>query len=297
MKEAHHMRHYDHRGHAGNAGDVWKHFLLLEAASCLLIPDSSLVYAESHVGRPEYSLRTPGDWVGGIGKCWPLLPHLKKFCYFDLLASSNPSGLKCYPGSASLVLRAAKKRNTTLRAEIWDIDPDVTAAWKRCSEISCRDASHHAPSHKISFKDASTRDVSSDASSHEIAFHLDNGFAGVGSLLDRSPPGLLLIDPPYVDAEDAKKAQELLGEAKAKGWVVLWWFMIENETIPPGRYERFELNFSRAGLDGGRWKGSVVAVAGADDELLCRLHDQVEGFIDTIRKIDSIKRINNIGKR
>jgi len=109
MKEAHHMRHYDHRGHAGNAGDVWKHFLLLEAASCLFIPDSSLVYAESHVGRPEYSLRTPGDWVGGIGKCWPLLPHLKKFCYFDLLASSNPSGLKCYPGSANLVLRAAKK--------------------------------------------------------------------------------------------------------------------------------------------------------------------------------------------
>ncbi|RQW79371.1 MAG: 23S rRNA (adenine(2030)-N(6))-methyltransferase RlmJ [Methanothrix sp.] len=241
------MRHYDHRGHAGNAGDVWKHFLLLEAASCLLIPDSSLVYAESHVGRPKYALRTPGDWVGGIGKCWPLLPHLKNFCYFEILASSNPSGLKCYPGSASLVLEAAKMRAANLRAEIWDVDPEVAVAWQGRSNVS---------------------------------FHLENGFSGVRSLLDCSPPGLLLIDPPYVDAEDAMDAQKLLGKAKEMGWVVLWWFMMENETIPLGRYERFELEFAKAGMDGGRWKGSVVAVAGADDELLCRLHEQSERFID-----------------
>jgi 23S rRNA (adenine2030-N6)-methyltransferase len=46
------MGHYDHRVHAGNAGDVWKHFLLLEAANYLLDSDSSLVYAESHVDAP-----------------------------------------------------------------------------------------------------------------------------------------------------------------------------------------------------------------------------------------------------
>ncbi len=76
------MGHYDHRMHAGNAGDVWKHFLLLEAADCLLTPDSSLVYAESHVGRPEYSLKAAGDWEGGIGKIWPVLPSLLKFLLF-----------------------------------------------------------------------------------------------------------------------------------------------------------------------------------------------------------------------
>jgi 23S rRNA (adenine2030-N6)-methyltransferase len=245
------MRHYDHRGHAGNAGDVWKHLLLLEAASCLLIPDSSLVYAESHVGRPEYPLRTPGDWVGGIGKCWPLLPHLKDFCYFDILASGNPTGLKCYPGSASFVLEEAKRRAADLRAEIWDIDPEVEAAWQgRCS----------------------------------VSFHLGNGFSGVRSLLDRSPPGLLFIDPPYIDPADRRDAKNLLGEARSKGWVVLWWYMMENETIAGDNFERFELEFSKAGLDGGKWKGSAVAVAGADDELLCRLRDQAERFIDIIGK-------------
>ena len=35
------MGHYDHRVHAGNAGDVWKHFLLLEAADCLLDIDGN----------------------------------------------------------------------------------------------------------------------------------------------------------------------------------------------------------------------------------------------------------------
>ena len=91
------MHHYDHRVHAGNAGDVWKHFLLLEAADCLLDPDSSLVYAESHVGRPEYALRAPGDWEGGIGKIWPILPSLRNFCYFDILADLNPESQSSFP--------------------------------------------------------------------------------------------------------------------------------------------------------------------------------------------------------
>ena len=91
------MGHYNHRVHAGNAGDVWKHFLLLEAADCLLDPDGSLVYAESHVGRPEYALRAPGDWEGGIGKIWPHLPSLKNFCYFDILADLNPENPSSFP--------------------------------------------------------------------------------------------------------------------------------------------------------------------------------------------------------
>ncbi len=83
------MDRYDHRVHAGNAGDVWKHFLLLEAADCLLEPGGSLIYAESHAGRPEYVLRAPGDWEGGIGKIQPLLPYLGNFSYFDILADLN----------------------------------------------------------------------------------------------------------------------------------------------------------------------------------------------------------------
>ncbi len=243
------MHHYDHRGHAGNAGDVWKHFLLLEAASCLFIPDKSFVYAESHVGRPEYALCTPGDWVGGIGKLWPVLPKLKNFCYFEILAKLNPTGLKLYPGSAVLVLEAARRCKTDLQSEIWDADPAVAAAWQGFSGVS---------------------------------FHLGNGFSGVESLLDRSPPGLLLIDPPYIDPHDKMSAEKLLFMARDFGWVVLWWYTMETGTIPKGRLEKFELEFAKIGLDGGRWKGCVVAVAGADDELLCHLHLQSDRFIEII---------------
>jgi 23S rRNA A2030 N6-methylase RlmJ len=105
------MRHYDHKVHASNAGDVWKHFLLLEAEDCLLDPDGSLVYVDSYVGRPEYVLRAPGDWKGGIGKIRPLLPSLRNFYYFDILADLNPL---LYPGSARLIYELVKRRGVKL---------------------------------------------------------------------------------------------------------------------------------------------------------------------------------------
>ena len=133
---------YDHRVHAGNSGDVWKHFLLLEVADCLLTPDSSLVYAESHVGRPKYALKPSGDWESGIGRIWPDLPLLKNFPYFDILAELNsfepscPSETKCYPGSALLVAELAKRKKADLKIEIWDIDPAVGASWNECLDHS-----------------------------------------------------------------------------------------------------------------------------------------------------------------
>ena len=257
------MGHYDHRVHAGNAGDVWKHFLLLEVANYLLIPDSSLVYAETHVGRPEYALSTPGDWEGGIGKCWPILPSLKNFCYFDILAEFNPNRLKRYPGSALLVLQAAQKRNSILHAEVWDIDPEVAKAWRGYSRVS---------------------------------FHLGDGFLGLISLLERSPPGLLLIDPPYLDTADMTLAWELLCKAKERGWIVLWWYnMMDNEkalqgglvTAPPGGFEKYPLMFSRTGLDGGRWDGAVVALAGSDSGLKGRVERSIREFVEIMGNAES----------
>ncbi len=226
------MHKYDHRVHAGNAGDVWKHFLLLEAADFLLTPESKLVYAESHVGRPEYALRTPGEWEGGIGKLWSILPHLRNFCYFDILFNLNPRGLMLYPGSTRLVLEVAKRKGSMIQAEIWDIDEQVRVAWQGYSEI---------------------------------AFHLGDGFSGIRSLLDHSPPGLLLIDPPNIDPTEANRAEKLLGSAKEKGWIVLWWSMIGQETIPNDHFEKYSIQFSEIGLNSGSWSGCSIALAGSDD--------------------------------
>ena len=248
------MPNYDHRVHAGNAGDLWKHFLLLEVADYLLIPDSSLAYAETHVGRPKYALSTPGDWEGGIGKCWPILSSLKNFCYFNIMAEFNPGALRRYPGSACLVLQAAQRRRSMLQAEVWDIDAEVAKAWRRYSQI---------------------------------AFHLGNGFLGVRSLLDHSPPGLLLIDPPYLDSADMPLAEKLLCQAKEKGWIVLWWCMMGLETVPQGSFKKYSLKFAQAGLDGGRWDGAVVALAGSDDELKERLERRICEFVDVVSIAES----------
>lgn len=242
---------YNHQIHAGNAGDVWKHFILVEVAEHLLFRDKSLVYAESHVGRPEYALGAPGEWEKGIGRLWRHLPSLQDFLYFRILADLNPQGLRLYPGSSSLVLETAKRRGALVKAEIWDINSDLVASWQ-------------------DFSDAK--------------FHCADGFSGVLSILDRSNPGLLLIDPPYLDAKDIALAKDLLRRAKNAGWVVLWWYMLGLETAPQGDFIKCELEFSRAGMDGGRWKGAAVALAGADESLVESLRGQAERLLKIVSR-------------
>jgi 23S rRNA (adenine2030-N6)-methyltransferase len=272
------MNHYDHRVHAGNAGDVWKHFLLLEAANCLLDPDSSLIYAESHVGRPSYALRAPGDWEGGIRRIWHSLPFLLNFSYFRILSELNPGVLErdpvflMYPGSARFIIELAKRKNAYLRADVWDIDSAVEESWK---EFSSQELNF--------FQDKSPQFP-------PLMFHHGDGFSGVLSWLDDSPlGGLLFIDPPYVRPDDIHLSRKLLQKAKDRGWIVLWWYMMGMNTAPSG-LETFELQFSDAGLDGGRWKGAVIACAGPDGEqfniLLDRLHRQNESFISILGRRD-----------
>jgi 23S rRNA (adenine2030-N6)-methyltransferase len=272
------LQSYDHRVHAGNAGDVWKHFVLAELADSLLASGQSMVYAESHVGRPEYLLDNRADsqaddsqadsqseWRGGIGRCWIHLPVLQNFCYFRILADLNPQGLRHYPGSARLVLEAARMRGSKLHAEVWDIDSEVAAAWAAWATSTAHDA---------------RQDL------REIDFHQGDGFAGARSLLDRSPPGLLLIDPPYVDSEDARLAEELLCTAAKKGWIVLWWYMLGAKTVPEtghGSIQSLTLNFADAGMDGGRWEGAVIALAGASDWQIEHLQEQALALLKVLQ--------------
>ncbi|OPY50152.1 MAG: Ribosomal RNA large subunit methyltransferase J [Methanosaeta sp. PtaU1.Bin112] len=287
------MGRYDHRKHAGNAGDVWKHLLLLEAANWLLASGSSLTYAESHAARPEYILNAPGEWQGGIGRIWPLLPCLADFCYFDILKILNQAGLHpamngrqaamsgsdkasetvsipaiypiIYPGSARLIYELAKKRRSSLQADVWDNDAAVADAWK-------------------SFFNSSCPACSSDPKG--IVFHRGDGFAGVMAHLDRSAPGLLFIDPPYVDPGEIPLAEELLQTARDRGWIVMWWYMMDVLTAPDN-LQTFELLFSETGLDCGRWAGAVVALTGKRDErldgLISHLHRRREAFIRILK--------------
>jgi 23S rRNA (adenine2030-N6)-methyltransferase len=272
------MGRYDHRVHAGNAGDVWKHFLLLEAAESLLNLEGSLVYAESHVGRPDYALRAPGEWEGGIGKIWPIHPSLKGFSYFDILADLNFKNQSSfpgsepvfeplfYPGSARLIHEFAKRKGGNLQADVWDIDPGVASSW-----VGFSNATKSAGSFPLA----------------KIVFHQGEGFLGVLSRLSRYPAGLLFIDPPYIDPEDVRLAEKLLQRAREREWIVLWWYMMDMKTAPDN-LQTFELQFAEAGLEGGRWKGAVVAFAGGDserfDHLISHMHRQIEKFLRVLKR-------------
>jgi 23S rRNA (adenine2030-N6)-methyltransferase len=241
---------YDHRKHAGNAGDVWKHFILTETAEQLLSERTDLVYAESHVGRPEYSLDVRGEWMGGIGRCWEHLSQLLDYQYFRILAEMNPYGLQIYPGSAQLVLRSAASSGRSLQAEVWDADPAVAQAWQGRAGVR---------------------------------MHIGDGFSGVGSLLKEVFAGLLLIDPPYIHPDDKDMAAALFARAKSAGWIALWWQMTESEQSPEEGYERLDLQFSETKMEGGRWKRATMALAGADDDLLRHLQERANGFLEALK--------------
>lgn len=253
------VRNYDHKAHAGNAGDVWKHFILAEAANCLLASRSRLIYAESHVGWREYFLDSGGEWEGGIGRCWSRLSALQDFPYFRILADLNPQGPMRYPGSAYLILNLARSRGADLSADVWDIDPSVAEDW-------------------------TTKTFQT-----EIKFHLGDGFSGVKSLLKMSRPGLLLIDPPYLDPADAKQAETLLSEAEENGWTVLWWYMDGMKTVLEScRMERLSLSFTDAGMNCGRWKGAVMALAGNSLPMKERLKESIRRFLEIMSPAESL---------
>jgi 23S rRNA (adenine2030-N6)-methyltransferase len=240
---------YNHQIHAGNAGDVWKHFILVEVAENLFFRDRSLVYAESHVGRPKYALCAPGEWEKGIGRLWRHLPSLQDFLYFRILADLNPQGLRLYPGSASLVLETARRRGTSAQVEVWDINPEVAACWRACPQVM---------------------------------FHCADGFSGVHSFLSRPDPGLLLIDPPYSDAKDLVLAKDLFFKAQKAGWVVLWWQMPGPDT----GYEdcvKLELEFNSARMDGGKWKKAAIFLAGADRPFEVSIRVQAERLLAALQ--------------
>lgn len=245
---------YDHRIHAANAADVWKHFILAEVVDYLSTGRRELTYLESHAGHLEYTLPNQGQWLGGIGRCWRHLPELRRFKYFEILADMNPEGLRIYPGSVGLVLEAARRCGLDLDVEVWDIDPELAHEWMPWPEIN---------------------------------FHRGDGFSGAGFILGELRPGLLLIDPPYVDCTDAERAYQLFLRAGELGWTALWWSMDECLAAPVmcDGIEMHTLRFADAGLDGGRWGCATMALYGRDLCLSEHLRKRSLDLIDVMNPI------------
>jgi hypothetical protein len=249
---------YDHRRHTGNAGDLWKHLVLAEVAGQLF--DAGIkVYVESHAGYPEYRLSPGGDWEGGIGRIWPHREKMAQYPYFRILDDLNPDGLERYPGSSSIVLGLARKRGFNLRAELWDLSPEVERAWRSLENGWWPGKTH---------------------------FHRGDGFSGVHKLTDElDEPALLFIDSPYIAEGDASLVEDLISRSAAAGWVALSWQMIglEKSPRPACDFREFALFFEDAGLVCGPWKGATMTLSWGETAFLGR---EVDDLIERLGRIE-----------
>jgi len=250
---------YDHSRHAGNAGDLWKHLILAEVAGRLFEAGTIRVYVESHAGSPEYVLKPGGEWEDGIGRLWPHREDLTRYLYFQILGDLNPAGLERYPGSASIVLKIAKRRGINLLAELWDSSPEVEGAWRFRHE---------------------------DWSISSLHFHLGDGFSGAGELTaDLNEPALLLVDSPYIEKGDAALVEELISRSAAAGWVALSWQMLglEKSPRPACNFREFALHFEEAGLVCGPWEGAAMILAWDEEAFPGQV---VDDLIERLGKIE-----------
>jgi 23S rRNA (adenine2030-N6)-methyltransferase len=219
---------YLHGFHAGNFADVFKHVFLARALVYLTKKPAALRYIDTHAGAGRYDLddeaaRRSPEWRDGIArllKAKPpadiaalLAPYLEAVGRFDA-ESGRPES---YPGSPAVAQHL-------LRAE---------------DRIALCEA--HPKEHE-KLMAALGRDKRLRISSAD-------GYLGLNAYV---PPverrGLVLIDPPYEDTDEADKVVAALGKALNK-WprgVYLLWRPIKN------------------GLDDARFLNAIRALGAPD---------------------------------
>lgn len=199
---------YRHGFHAGNHGDVLKHLALLFCLDALKRKPAPFAVLDTHAGRGVYDLesaeatRSP-EWAGGVGRLWGQQGGAPESLarYLSAVESFNPGGaLKCYPGSPALIGAALRDGDEFHACEL---HPQEHAALRK--------ALGSAPGVRI---------------------HKRDGWEALGALLP--PPqgrGLVLIDPPYEQADELARATEAVKTALR--WfghgVYLWWRPLKDE--------------------------------------------------------------------
>jgi len=187
---------YAHGFHAGNFADVFKHALLARVLSYLTKKPSAFRYIDTHAGAGAYDLdddagRRSPEWRDGIArllKAKPpaeiadlLLPYVHAVGPFDP-ESGRPA---LYPGSPALA-------QTLLRAD---------------DRLALCEAN---PKEHDRLMTALGRD-------RRLRISSADGYVSLNAYV---PPverrGLVLIDPPYEEPNEAAKVVEALGKALAK---------------------------------------------------------------------------------
>lgn len=190
---------YRHRFHAGNIADVFKHLVLVLTLEALLAKDKPFALIDTHAGSGLYRLRPPGEFEQGIGRLWPVRDAWPALAgYFAPIAALNRAHLTVYPGSPWLIAEALRPQD---RAILIEQHPQEAADLRE----NLRGRAH-------------------------LAIHEADGFALLPALVP--PPenrGLVLIDPPYEQADEFERAAQALREAvrRWRNGIYLLWYPIK----------------------------------------------------------------------
>jgi 23S rRNA (adenine2030-N6)-methyltransferase len=196
---------YRHAFHAGNHADVLKHLILSRLITLLSRKEAPFAYLDSHAGVGLYDLagdqasRT-GEWQDGIARLWQAedVPD-QLLDYLEVVRAMNPDGmLRHYPGSPELARLLTREQD---RLQLNEKHPEDGRLLKE-----------------------------NMAGDRRVAVHLGEGWHVPRALLPtREKRVLLLIDPPFEQADELERCVQALNEAigRMRQAVVAIWYPIK----------------------------------------------------------------------
>lgn len=207
---------YRHGFHAGNFADVLKHAILVALLKQLVAKDKPLVYLETHAGAGRYLLNDPQESSSRTPEYTEgVLPLLKArrvgdalLPYLQLVRQFNgmpEHPLTIYPGSPLLAAAATRECD---RLELCELQVDEAARL--------------------------TAELRGDG---RVRVHQRDGYAALKALLPPTPRrGLVLIDPPFEQADEADVIVQALRDATtrwAQGVYAVWYPIKRRADVQP----------------------------------------------------------------
>ena len=198
---------YRHAFHAGNHADVLKHLTLSRILALLGKKEAPFAYLDSHAGVGLYDLQgdqasRTGEYLEGIARLWhrdDLPPALAD--YLRVVDELNPDGeLRYYPGSPELARCLSRPQD---RLHVNEKHPEDGRLLKDNMALDRR-----------------------------VAVHLGEGWHLARALLPTAEKRvLMLIDPPFEQADDLERCVQSLNEAigRMRQAIVVIWYPIKDQ--------------------------------------------------------------------
>jgi 23S rRNA (adenine2030-N6)-methyltransferase len=195
---------YRHAYHAGNHGDVLKHIILTRLLVHLGKKAKPFRVIDAYAGTGVYALDgveagKTRECEGGIGKlAEPFAPEIETLLapYREIIAALNPDGAsRLYPGSPEIAARLMRAGDSMIANELHPEDAGLLAA-------------HFARDPRVNVS------------------QLDAGICVKANLPPPGRRGLILIDPPYEQKDEAEKVARMLAQGLkrfATGIFMVWY--------------------------------------------------------------------------